>query len=227
MLETVPGPEVDPDAPLQMLVTTLDWSDYVGRIAIGRIYSGTIRPGQQIALMQADDESSLVKVVEVHLFDKLGRVASRRSHRRRHHRAGRPRRRHDRRHGQRSRRSAAPCRACTVDEPTISMVFGINTSPLAGREGKYVTSQHLAAPARARAGAERRPAGRAGGFAATRSRSPAAACCIFPCSSKPCAARATSSRSASRTSCCTRTTASSKSRSRASSSKCRTTSSAP
>ena len=57
MLEVVPGPEVDPDAPLQMLVTNLDWSDYVGRIAIGRIYSGTIRPGQQIALMQADDES--------------------------------------------------------------------------------------------------------------------------------------------------------------------------
>ena len=57
MLEAIPGPEIDPDAPLQMLVTNLDWSDYVGRIAVGRIYSGTIRPGQQIALMQADDES--------------------------------------------------------------------------------------------------------------------------------------------------------------------------
>jgi GTP-binding protein len=144
MIETVPGPEVDPDAPLQMLVTNLDWSDYVGRIAIGRIYSGTIRPGQQIALMQADDESSLVKVVEVHLFDKLGRAQVEEAT------AGDitalvgldnvtigdtvcdP-----------NSRRALP--RVSVDEPTISMVFGINSSPLAGREGKYVTSQHLAA----------------------------------------------------------------------------------
>ena len=53
MLEAIPGPEIDPDAPLQMLVTNLDWSDYVGRIAVGRIYSGSIRAGQQIALMQS------------------------------------------------------------------------------------------------------------------------------------------------------------------------------
>ncbi len=144
MIETVPGPEVDPDAPLQMLVTNLDWSDYVGRIAVGRIYSGTIRPGQQIALMQADDQSKNVKVVEVHLFDKLGRVQAEEAT------AGDiaalvgiddvtigdtvcdP-----------NSRRAMP--RVTVDEPTISMVFGINSSPLAGREGKYVTSQHLAA----------------------------------------------------------------------------------
>jgi GTP-binding protein len=144
MIETVPGPEVDPDSPLQMLVTNLDWSDYVGRIAIGRIYSGTIRPGQQIALMQADDESKNAKVVEVHLFDKLGRVQVEEAT------AGDitalvglddvtigdtvsdP-----------NSRRAMP--RVTVDEPTISMVFGINSSPLAGREGKYVTSQHLAA----------------------------------------------------------------------------------
>src|SRR5262245_57368500 len=74
LLDVVPGPDVDPDAPLQMLVTNLDWSDYVGRIAIGRIYSGTIKPGQQVALMQADDKESVAKVTEVHLFDKLGRA---------------------------------------------------------------------------------------------------------------------------------------------------------
>ena len=143
VIAAVPGPEVDPDAPLQMLVTNLDWSDYVGRIAIGRIYSGTIRPGQQIALMQANDESKLVKVVEVHLFDKLGRVQVEEAT------AGDitalvgledvsigdtvsdP-----------ITRRALP--RVSIDEPTISMVFGINTSPLAGREGKYVTSQHLA-----------------------------------------------------------------------------------
>jgi GTP-binding protein len=143
MIDVVPGPEVDPDAPLQMLVTNLDWSDYVGRIAVGRIYSGSIRPGQQIALMQADDQSKLVKVAEVHLFDKLGRAQVDEAT------AGDitalvgledvsigdtvcdP-----------NSRRALP--RVSVDEPTISMVFSINSSPLAGREGKYITSQHLA-----------------------------------------------------------------------------------
>ena len=144
MLAAIPGPEIDAEAPLQMLVTNLDWSDYVGRIAVGRIYSGSIRPGQQIALMQADEESSLVRVGEVHLFDKLGRVPAEEAT------AGDiaalvgldsvtigdtvsdP-----------EIRRALP--RVSVDEPTIQMVFSINTSPFAGREGKYVTSQHLAA----------------------------------------------------------------------------------
>jgi GTP-binding protein len=143
VLQHIPAPRVDAEAPLQMLVTNLDWSDYVGRIAVGRIYSGTIRPGQQIALMQADEESSLVRVGEVHLFDKLGRVPAEEAT------AGDiaalvgldsvtigdtvsdP-----------EIRRALP--RVAVDEPTIQMVFSINTSPFAGREGKYVTSQHLA-----------------------------------------------------------------------------------
>ena len=65
VLERIPGPEIDADAPLQMLVTTLDWSDYVGRIAIGRIFSGRIARGQQVALMQADDQLD-------HLQSRLG-----------------------------------------------------------------------------------------------------------------------------------------------------------
>ncbi len=142
MLEAIPGPEIDPDAPLQMLVTNLDWSDYVGRIAVGRIYSGSIKPGQQIALMQDNGESSLAKVADVHLFDKLGRVPALEAT------AGDiaalvgledvtigdtvsdP-----------QERRALP--RVTVDEPTIQMVFSINSSPFVGREGKYVTSQHL------------------------------------------------------------------------------------
>ncbi len=144
MLQSIPGPEIDADAPLQMLVTNLDWSDYVGRIAVGRIYSGTIRSGQQIALLQADDATSIVRVAEVHVFDKLGRC-------------------------QVEEATAGDIAALvglddvtigdtvsdpqvqralprvTVDEPTIQMVFSINNSPFAGREGKYVTSQHLAA----------------------------------------------------------------------------------
>jgi GTP-binding protein len=144
ILKAIPGPEIDPDEPLRMLVTNLDWSDYVGRIAVGRIYSGKVRSGQQVALMQADDEQMLAKVTEVHVFDKLGRAQVEEAT------AGDitalvglediaigdtvsdP-----------NSRRALP--RVTVDEPTISMVFGINTSPLAGREGKYVTGQHLSA----------------------------------------------------------------------------------
>jgi GTP-binding protein len=144
MLEAIPGPEIDPDAPLQMLVTNLDWSDYVGRIAVGRIYSGVIRAGQQVALMQNSDQSTTVKVAEVHVFDKLGRTQVEEAT------AGDiaalvgidevtigdtvsdP-----------QVRRALP--RVSVDEPTIQMVFSINNSPFAGREGKYVTSQHLAA----------------------------------------------------------------------------------
>ncbi|NLS93942.1 MAG: translational GTPase TypA [Planctomycetaceae bacterium] len=142
ILQAVPGPEVDLDAPLQMLVNTLDWSPYVGRIAIGRIQSGTIRQGQQIALMQAGGQIVRAKVSEVHLFDKLGRV-------------------------QVDEATAGDVAAVVgldevtigdtisdletpralprveVDEPTIQMVFGINTSPLAGKEGKYVTTRQL------------------------------------------------------------------------------------
>ena len=142
ILKSVPGPEIDADAPLQMLVNTLDWSDYVGRIAVGRIQSGTIRRGQQIALMQADDRVVRAKVNEVHLFDKLGRI-------------------------QVEEATAGDVAAIVgldkvtigdtisdpetpramprveVDEPTIQMVFGINTSPLAGKEGKYVTTRQL------------------------------------------------------------------------------------
>jgi len=142
MLEAIPGPEIDPDASLQMLVTNLDWSDYKGRIAVGRIYSGSVKKGQQVALMQANNESSVVKVAEVHLFDKLGRIEA-----------------EEGTAGDIAAlvgledvtigdtisdvqdRRAMP--RVVVDEPTIQMVFSTNTSPFLGREGKYVTSQHL------------------------------------------------------------------------------------
>lgn len=142
VVDVLPGPEIIPDAPLQMLVTTLDWSDYVGRIAIGRITSGTLRQGQQIALMQAGGQSMTAKVAELYLFDKLGRARV-------------------------DEATAGDIAAVVglesvaigdtisdpiepralprveVDEPTIQMVFTINTSPLAGQEGKYLTTRHL------------------------------------------------------------------------------------
>ena len=143
LLEVIPGPTIDAAASLQMLVTTLDWSDYVGRIAIGRICSGSVRRGQQVALMQAGGKVRNAKVGEVHLFDKLGRVPVEEAT------AGDVAALiglEDIAIGDTVSDPQVP-RALPrveVDEPTIQMVFGINTSPLAGREGKYVTTRHLA-----------------------------------------------------------------------------------
>jgi GTP-binding protein len=142
VLERIPGPQIDADASLQLLVTTLDWSDYVGRIAVGRIFAGRIARGQQVALMQAGDREAVCKVASLHIFDKLGRSEVEQATA-----------------GEIVAvvglegveigdtisdvevRRALP--RVAVDEPTLQMVFSINSSPLAGREGKYVTSRHL------------------------------------------------------------------------------------
>jgi len=142
ILEKIPGPDVQLDEPLQMLVTTLDWSDYVGRIAIGRVQAGTLRKGQNVALMQADDRITPAKAVSVYVFEDLGRVEV-----------------HEVDAGdicaivglegvEIGDTVSAPLtpRALPrlkVDEPTLKMTFGVNSSPLAGREGKFVTSRHL------------------------------------------------------------------------------------
>jgi len=142
VLASVPGPEAEPDGPLQMLVTTLDWSDYVGRIAIGRIHSGRIRAGQQVVLLQAGGVTTPAKAASVHVFQKLGRAEV------------------DEATagdicavvgldkvtigdtiGDPETSRALP--RVEVDPPTMQMVFGINTSPLAGREGRFLTSRHL------------------------------------------------------------------------------------
>jgi GTP-binding protein len=142
VLAVVPGPDVESDGPLQMLITTLDWSDYVGRIGVGRVQSGRIRRGQQVALCQAEGVVTPGKVVALYVFDKLGRSEVEEAT------AGdvaavvglesiaigdtvsdpeTPR----------------PLPRLYVDEPTLQMTFGINTSPLAGREGRYLTARHL------------------------------------------------------------------------------------
>ncbi len=142
VLERIPGPEIEADAPLQMLVTTLDWSDYVGRIAVGRIFSGGIARNQQVALLQTDGREVVSKIASVHMFDKLGRqevseaaagdiVAV----------VGLEQVEIGDTISDAEVRRALP--RVAVDEPTLQMIFSINNSPLAGREGKFVTSRHL------------------------------------------------------------------------------------
>ena len=144
VLEHVPGPDVNLDAPLQMMVTTLAWSDYVGRIATGRITSGNVRKGQKIVLLKADGSQVNGEAVAVEVFDKLGRTAT-----------------DEATAGDIVALTGLPepeigdTVACpenpvaleriSVDEPTLSMLFTINSSPLAGRDGKFVTSRHLRA----------------------------------------------------------------------------------
>ncbi len=142
VLEHTPGPEVKPNAPLQMLVTTVDWSQYVGRIAVGRITAGTLRSGQRVGLSRLDGTVSPAQISSLLVFHNLGRMEVAEAA------AGeivavvglddveigdticdieRPQ---------------AMARL-VVDEPTLEMVFTINSSPLAGRDGRYVTSRQL------------------------------------------------------------------------------------
>jgi len=142
VLKEIPGPEVQPEAPVQMLVTTLDWSDYVGRIAIGRIQSGTLRKGQPLAMLQDGDVNTPAKIASLHVFNNLGRVEVEQASAGEivaivglnaveigdtladaEHPVAMPR--------------------LEVDLPTLQMIFTINSSPLAGRDGKYVTSRNL------------------------------------------------------------------------------------
>ncbi|MFN7731564.1 MAG: translational GTPase TypA [Pirellula sp.] len=141
MLEKIPGPDVEPDAPLQLLVTNLDWSDYVGRIGIGRIQSGTIRKGQQVDVVK-EESTVAAQVANLQFFDKLARVDTESAT------AGdivAVIGLEDIDIGDTicNRGQAAPLPRLKVDEPTLEMVFSINTSPLAGRDGKYVTTRQL------------------------------------------------------------------------------------
>ena len=141
IVDSLPGPDVDQDAPLQIGVTTLDWSEYVGRIAVGRIQAGTINAGETIELHGAQ-KSTKQKIGGLYVFDNLGRAVAETA-------------------------SAGDIVAIegladveigdtigavdannvlprlAVDEPTLEMVFSVNSSPMVGREGKYVTTRQL------------------------------------------------------------------------------------
>ncbi len=142
IINSIPAPKADPAAPLQMLVTTLDYSDYVGRIAVGRIFAGSVHQAETVTVIDTEGTHTLQKIIQLYEFDGLGKrpgvlceagdicaiagldpidigntIAC----------ADKP--------------SALPIVA--VDEPTMNMTFRVNDGPFAGRDGKYVTSRNV------------------------------------------------------------------------------------
>ena len=143
VLEEIPAPEADLEAPFQMVVTNLDYSEYLGRIVVGRVRRGKVGRGEFVYLIHKDGTMTKTRVVQpfTHLglarieADEVGAgdiVAL----------AGIE----DAQIGETVADLADPeaLPIITVDEPTVSMIFQPNTSPFAGKDGKYVTSRHLA-----------------------------------------------------------------------------------
>ena len=142
ILEHVPLPKVDPDAPLQLQICSLDYSSYVGRIGIGRITQGRLTTGQEVVVMEGDKSRGKARINQIFVFQGLERETTETAS------AGdivlitgieqvgigvtlcdpaRP----------------MPLAPLTVDEPTLTMNFQVNTSPFAGKEGKFVTSRQI------------------------------------------------------------------------------------
>src|SRR6188474_518753 len=142
IVETIPAPRELRSDSLQLLVANLDYNDYVGRLAIGRIFSGEIKVGDQIAVVKPDRTTHKTKVSQLYVFEGLKRESV--------DGAG---------FGEivalagieninigdtiTSLDNPQPLPVIAVDEPTIAMIFGVNNSPFAGREGKFVTSRQL------------------------------------------------------------------------------------
>jgi len=142
VIAAVPPPRGNADAPLQLLVANLDSSDYLGRIAIGRIFNGRVKIGDSVVVCKLDQQLHETKVTKLYAFDGLKRVDIQ-----------------DAAAGDivclagieditigetiTDVEHPNPIPPIAIDEPTVSMIFGVNTSPMAGREGQYVTSRQL------------------------------------------------------------------------------------
>ena len=142
ILSTIPVPAGDPAHTLQIQVANLDYSDYLGRLAIARVFNGRLQSGEEVGLAKLDGSMQTVKITKLFSFSGLKRV--------------------DITETQvgdivaiagvagitigetlTSVENPAPLPKIVIDEPTIAMLFTINTSPFAGKEGQYVTSRHL------------------------------------------------------------------------------------
>ena len=142
IINYVNEPDVKPDEPMQMLVSSIDYDNYVGRIAIGRLERGTIKQGQAVAVCRKDGKVQNLKVGKVYTYNGLKRVEIEEAH------AGDiiavvgiP----DINIGETiadiEHPEAIPF--VDIDEPTLTMTFSVNNSPFAGKEGEFVTSRHL------------------------------------------------------------------------------------
>ena len=142
IVESIPTPKELRRDSLQLLVANLDYNDYVGRLAIGRIFSGEIKVGDQIAVVKPDRSVQKTRVSQLYVFEGLKREAVERAE-----------------FGEivalagieninigdtiTSFENPHPLPSIAVDEPTIAMIFGVNNSPFAGREGRFVTSRQI------------------------------------------------------------------------------------
>ncbi len=142
IIKTIPPPVAPVDGVLQVLVTNLDYDDYVGRLAIGKIFSGSIAVGDQVSLCKLDSSIQKTRVSKLYAYEGLKKVPIEKASA-----------------GEiisiagideiyigetiTSVDDPKPLPKIVIDEPTIAMVFGVNTSPFAGREGKFVTSRKI------------------------------------------------------------------------------------
>jgi GTP-binding protein len=142
LLKHIPPPAGDPASVLQLLIANLDHSDYVGRLAIGRLFSGRVVLGDTVAVAKRDGRLETTKVTKLFTFEGLKRVDAESAD-----------------CGEivalagfeginigetiTSAETPSPLPPLRIDEPTLSMVFSVNTSPFAGREGRFVTSRHI------------------------------------------------------------------------------------
>jgi GTP-binding protein len=142
IIATIPTPKGDPDAPLQVQVTNLDYSDYLGRLGIARVFNGTLKTGDEVYISKIDGNLEKTRITKLFSFSGLkrtdievtelgdivavagvagitiGETIT-------------------------SIETPSPMPPIVIDEPTIAMQFSVNNSPMAGREGKYVTSRNL------------------------------------------------------------------------------------
>lgn len=142
IINTIPAPQGDASGPLQILVANLDYSDYLGRLAIARVFNGTMRTGEEVAIAKLDGSLQKTKITKLFSFSGLKRTDITETEL-----------------GDivavagvegitigetiTNAENPAPLPPITIDEPTIAMQFTVNTSPFSGREGTFVTSRHL------------------------------------------------------------------------------------
>ena len=142
VIDHIPPPMVDPDVPFAMVISALAWSDYVGRIAIGRIIEGSVKVGDSVNLIKPDRTRESTRITKMYVYEGIARAEAEQASA-----------------GEIIALSGfenvyigetiadasrtEPLSYVNIEEPTIAMYFMVNTSPLAGREGKFVTTPKI------------------------------------------------------------------------------------